>query len=496
MGPYNTATFLYFHKYTMSNQIYANETVQYAYTGPIDAETFDATLYLLRPTNVSPFATQITTAATTNRSTIFPDASGNILLDAATQNIYNKTIDAATNTISTGTKSVKFDPSPSAVNTLSTLAFSSTAPRTFTYPDTTGTVALTSDIPSTANFVTTDTFQSIVAQKTFTAAPSIATILNSNNADLPIVMPNNSASGDQFVTTQADQIMTNKHLNAELTRLYGNTGTNRYVNFSLATASNTTTLTLSFAQTANRTITFPDATTTLASTDSLQNITNKRLFSGSTWFVNDADTTKSFTILNYGSTGTSVQLQSAPTASRIIELPDATTVLVGTNVAQTLTNKTIAYGSNTITGLPVSSTGYAAYYVLNNTSISNVSDTIVPYDTAIATDSGISNSSGTFTINTSGTYNIVATVGYLVSGAGFRRSYIMLNSSGIQYGQNRIPGSASYDGFMVSSFTANLTAGDTIKVMTLQSSGGNLTLIGYNGFAGTSTTMVQITRIS
>lgn len=244
------------------------------------------------------------------------------------------------------------------------------------------------------------------------------------------------------------------------------------------------------------TLTLPTSTDTLVGRATSDDLTNKRLFSGSSWFVNDADTTKSFTILNYGSTGTSVQLQSAPTANRVVEIPDATTVLVGTGTTQTLTNKTIAYGSNTITGLPVSSTGYAAYYVLNNTLISNVVDTITPYDTAIATDSGVSNSAGTFTINTSGTYTIVATIGYLVSGAGFRRSYIKLNSSNIQYGQNRIPGSAVYDGFMVSSFTANLTAGDTIKVMTLQSSGGNLTLIGYNGFAGTSMTMVQITRIS
>lgn len=174
----------------------------------------------------------------------------------------------------------------------------------------------------------------------------------------------------------------------------------------------------------------------------------------------------------------------------------AITNMASTDTSQTFINKTISYASNIITNLPISSSGYSAYYVLNNTSISNVVDTIVPYDTAIATDSGISNSSGTFTINTAGVYNIVATIGYLLSGAGFRRSYIMYNSSGFQYGQNRIIGSASIDGFMVSSFTAKLNVGDTIKVMTLQSSGGNLTLIGYNGFAGTSMTMVQFTRIS
>jgi hypothetical protein len=261
-------------------------------------------------------------------------------------------------------------------------------------------------------------------------------------------------------------------------------------------ATNKTALVSASSSTTSQAI-FPNGIGYVVLRDLAMTLTNKSLDDSTTYVTGTSDATKRVQILaDLAGTGTTTQLIANSTTSRTINLPNASTTLLGNNNTDVITNKTIAYGSNTITGLPVSSTGYAAYYVLNNTSISNVSDTIVPYDTAIATDSGVTNSAGTFTINTSGTYNIVATVGYLLSGAGFRRSYIKLNSSGYQYGQNRIIGSASIDGFMVSSFTANLTAGDTIKVMTLQSSGGNLTLIGYNGFAGTSMTMVQFTRVS
>lgn len=262
-------------------------------------------------------------------------------------------------------------------------------------------------------------------------------------------------------------------------------------------ATNKTTLTSAASSTTAQAI-FPDGIGYVVLRDLSMTLTNKNLGDSTTFVIGTNDSSKKFQLIaDVAGTGTTTQLIANSTANRTINLPNASTTLLGNNNTDVITNKTIAYGSNTITGLPVSSYGYAAYYVLNNTSISNVADTIVPYDTSIATDSGISNNgSGTFTINTAGVYTVVATIGYLLSGAGFRRSYIMFNSSPIQYGQNRIIGSGSIDGFMVSSFTAKLSVGDTIKVMTLQSSGGNLTLIGYNGFTGTSMTMVQMTRIS
>ena len=53
-----------------------------------------------------------------------------------------------------------------------------------------------------------------------------------------------------------------------------------------------------------------------------------------------------------------------PTADRTVSLPDATTTLVGTNTTDTLTNKTISATSNTLTG------------VINNTLTSTTGDTI------------------------------------------------------------------------------------------------------------------------
>lgn len=171
--------------------------------------------------------------------------------------------------------------------------------------------------------------------------------------------------------------------------------------------------------------------------------------------------------------------------------------LVDTSSTQTMTGKTMAYGSNTFTGFPTAvNSGYAAYYISGPVSIGNVEDTTIPFDKAIATDSGISNSSGVFTISTAGIYTIVATVGFFLSAAGFRRVYVMLNSGGLQYGQNRQSGSGTADTIMITSFTGKLNVGDTIQIKALQSSGGFLNLIGYSSFAGTSTTLVQISRVS
>ena len=172
--------------------------------------------------------------------------------------------------------------------------------------------------------------------------------------------------------------------------------------------------------------------------------------------------------------------------------------IVDTSTSQTLTNKTIAYGSNTITGLPVSSTGYAAYYILNNQSISNSTETTVAFDTAIATDSGITNSpSGTFTVNTTGIYTISATVAYAANATGYRFIYFKLNSSPIYYSEMMVPnGHATNNTCVHSVFTGRLTAGDVIKVITAQLSGGALNIIGYNTYAGNNVSMVQITRTS
>ena len=89
-----------------------------------------------------------------------------------------------------------------------------------------------------------------------------------------------------------------------------------------------------------RTLTVPDEDTTIVGTDATQNISNKTLQNSNNYNCQDnkltigklGDTTANF---NFSAT-------NIPTATnRTLTVPDADTTLVGTDVAQTLTNKTV-----------------------------------------------------------------------------------------------------------------------------------------------------------
>lgn len=64
-----------------------------------------------------------------------------------------------------------------------------------------------------------------------------------------------------------------------------------------------------------------------------------------------ADATKEIQFASNGTTSTKTTITAAQTVNRTITLPDATTTLVGTDVSQILTNKTISASSNTISDL-------------------------------------------------------------------------------------------------------------------------------------------------
>lgn len=82
-----------------------------------------------------------------------------------------------------------------------------------------------------------------------------------------------------------------------------------------------------------------------------QTLSNKTLLDTSTVFANASDTTKQLKLLLSGATtSTTVTLASNQTASRTLTLPDATDTLVARATTDTLTNKTIAVSSNTISG--------------------------------------------------------------------------------------------------------------------------------------------------
>ena len=85
------------------------------------------------------------------------------------------------------------------------------------------------------------------------------------------------------------------------------------------------------------------ATRVLTTLDGAQTLTNKTLDAA---LVTNGLFFEGATADNFETLLTVVD----PTADRTVTIPDATTTMVGTDVSQTLTNKTIALGSNTITG--------------------------------------------------------------------------------------------------------------------------------------------------
>lgn len=337
----------------------------------------------------------------------------------------------------------------------------------------------------------------------------------------------NVSINTDVVTLNGNQTVSNKKLVDTATTIVNAVDPTKTLSFQ--TQDSTTgisTIVRAFSST-NRIITLPNATTTLLGDNNTTAMSNKTIDSGlntltitnsplsatnvNTLFNQALLTTSSPTFrvitstnagggsmaINPGGITGTMNLTSVQTANRNVIFPDIAGNVVIDSGAQTLTGKTIAYGSNTITGLPVSSYGYAAYYRNAAQAIANSTETTVAFDTSIATDSGVSNSSGTFTINTTGIYTITATIAYAANATGFRFVYFKLNSSPIYYNEMMTTATSATNNICVMTmFTGLLTAGDTIKVITAQLSGGSLNLIGYATYGGNNVTMIQFTRIS
>jgi hypothetical protein len=120
-------------------------------------------------------------------------------------------------------------------------------------------------------------------------------------------------------------------------------------------ATATKTATLAFAQTVDRTYTFPDATDTVALLAASQLLQTKNLQvgggAGNCKLVDGTDTTKSISFdLATAATNTHTTFSCVQTANRSIQFPDATVTLASLTGTEALTNKLVTFQNSGMSG--------------------------------------------------------------------------------------------------------------------------------------------------
>lgn len=145
------------------------------------------------------------------------------------------------------------------------------------------------------------------------------------------------------------QTFTNKSIKVPSCKLVDNTDTTKVINFLTSGSTTGTNTQLTFAQTANRVITFPNATDTLVGRDTTDTLTNKSISIQSCKMVDDSDATKKIVFqVGAATTGTQTTLIAQQTANRVLFLPDTSDTLVAQSASQNLLNKNLFDNSTAI----------------------------------------------------------------------------------------------------------------------------------------------------
>lgn len=231
-----------------------------------------------------------------------------------------------------------------------------------------------------------------------------------------------------------------------------NTDNTKIVALSLSGITTGKTVTLTFSQTANRTLTFPDFTDTFCVINSAQTVKAKT-FDTSNLIGDATDTTKQLKwSLSGATTATATTFSFSQTVNRTITFPDASDTVVFLGATQTITGKT--FGASTFTG-NITLSG-ASLLCAGNT-ITGVA--ALSSNTANQATTGIIRLANTDAINWRNAANS-ADIGISLNGSNqFAIGAAILMSGSVLVNGNTVTGVAS-----LSSNTANQAAAGIIRL--------------------------------
>jgi hypothetical protein len=193
---------------------------------------------------------------------------------------------------------------------------------------------------------------------------TLRTTYNSTAGDVGSIASLTSASGT--IASSTDIVEAIVAMNTEIAAIKAGTSVfETKITFEGATDDDYETVLAITDPTADRTITFPNATGTVSTTTATETLTNKTLtsptinggtFSGT--FTGTQDLTGvvlsgASPLVFEGATADAYETTltfTDPTADRVITMPNATDTLVGKATTDTFTNKSIDLGTNTLTG--------------------------------------------------------------------------------------------------------------------------------------------------